>query len=631
MKKILGFDIETYKEHFVFVGSMYDRQERKVIKTIKVTDDNGMFVRDKMSEIEKLFDEADHIVSFNGKRFDLPILAKIRSDLTRLKAIPTKYIYQDAQAIISYDANNNPIVRRHHSVKEWNAKHFDLLNNCLLRYSLKQWEMYFNLRIRELPYAPDAALTDEMKKEIDDYCAYDVYAMMVIFWSSGYDGLGPGGKSGVLNTLPAQEVLLEWWPKNLPFTFDRTSQSIGAGVIYGTSQPIPPKSNQPLSLFNLNDFEVPIDIKMIIGYIAKSPNLEYDTTYNGIVYGRGGAHFIRPGHYRDLYAFDFASLYPTIISNWKLLKTKYANDKYAEITASRLVYKHKRKESIRYYNLDRGAKLILNAPSGAFRIRSGNSPMYDPAAGEAMAYIGQLIISELVFSLPKFEDLIEVNTDSVFVRGEENVNKCREMIKFFKDKHNLLLEEEYIEQIYIRDVNNYILYDKDGKVLKGKGIAYSDIKNKSSNIAVYNTLFDALIRDRVNMDILKGRPWNEYVVKYHKSAASKYAMIDGEPMKYKNYYFMWTTRECPDAVPISFSRDIIDRKNGAIKSRYGVWSQDFSDLAKYEQYIDHMQYRRDLDVELDLWNRSDLVETHLSKVQRKSIKSLNDLIVRDFI
>ena len=257
--------------------------------------------------------------------------------------------------------------------------------------------------------------------------------------------------------------------------------------------------------------------------------------------------------------------------------------------------------------------------------------MYDPAAGEAMAYIGQLIISELVFSLPKFEDLIEVNTDSVFVRGEENVNKCREMIKFFKDKHNLLLEEEYIEQIYIRDVNNYILYDKDGKVLKGKGIAYSDIKNKSSNIAVYNTLFDALIRDSVNMDILKGRPWNEYVVKYHKSAASKYAMIDGEPMKYKNYYFMWTTRECPDAVPISFSRDIIDRKNGAIKSRYGVWSQDFSDLAKYEQYIDYMQYRRDLDVELDLWNRSDLVETHLSKVQRKSIKSLNDLIIRDFI
>ena len=37
---------------------------------------------------------------------------------------------------------------------------------------------------------------------------------------------------------------------------------------------------------------------------------------------------------------------------------------------------------MRYYNLDRGAKLAPNSPTGAFRIRSGGSPMYDPAAGE---------------------------------------------------------------------------------------------------------------------------------------------------------------------------------------------------------------------------------------------------------
>ena len=37
---------------------------------------------------------------------------------------------------------------------------------------------------------------------------------------------------------------------------------------------------------------------MIIGYIAKAPSIEFETTYKGIVYGKGGAHFIRPGHYR---------------------------------------------------------------------------------------------------------------------------------------------------------------------------------------------------------------------------------------------------------------------------------------------------------------------------------------------
>lgn len=629
-KKILGFDIETYKEHFCCVMEMYDSETRQVIEKVTVTDNGSAVTREHMGVIEHYFGQADYIVSFNGKRFDLPVLAKIRADLRRSSSVPLKYVYQDAQALIAYDDNNNPIVKRHCYVKEWSAKHFDLFNNCLLRHSLKQWEMYFGLRIRELPYAPDAELTQEMKKEIDEYCAYDVFAMMKIFWASGYDGVGPGGTGGILNTLPAQEVLLEWWPKDLPFIFDRTSQGIGAGVIYGTTQAIPPKTNQPLALFDLNSFDVPLDVKMIIGYIAKAPSIEFETTYKGIVYGKGGAHFIRPGHYKNIYIFDFASLYPTIISNYGLLKTKYANEKFAEITKNRLEYKKHKKESMRYYNLDRGAKLLLNSPTGAFRIRSGGSPMYDPAAGEAMAFIGQLTISELVFSLPDFENLIEVNTDSVFVQGEPNVQKCREMIKFFKEKHNLILEEELVEQIYIRDVNNYILYDKDGNVLKGKGIAYSDIKNKASNVAVYTALFNSLILPELKLDWDK-HGWKDFVVKYHKSAASKYAMIDCQPMPHKNYYFMWTTRDDPDAVPISFSRDVIDRKSGAIKARFGVWSQDMDELEKHFKYIDYEQYRRDLDVELGLWHRPDLVTTHLSKTQRKSVKTLRDLVVRDFI
>ena len=108
-------------------------------------------------------------------------------------------------------------------------------------------------------------------------------------------------------------------------------------------------------------------------------------------------------------------------------------------------------------------------------------------------------------------------------------------------------------------------------------------------------------------------------------------MIDGAVMEHKNYYFMWTTRDCPDSSSIGFSRELIDSKSGAIKTRWGVWSQDMADLEKYAQYIDQNQYTRDLDVELTLWHREDLVTTHLNKVQRKSIKSLRDLIRQDFI
>lgn len=623
--KLLGFDIETYREHFCFVGKMYDTDTKTEVDSITVTDHDGCVDRTRMAIIEHYFDQADYIVSFNGKAFDLPVLAKLKSELERAPSIPVKFIYHDAQALISYDEHNNPLVKRRHKVRAWSAKHFDVFANCLLRYSLKQWEMYEGLRIRELPYNPDEHLTDEMKKNIDEYCAYDVYAMMKIFWVYGWDT-----PKANRTTLLAVRELFKWWPEDMPLSFDQQIQAICGGIIYHSYQPIAPKEVQPLKLFDLNDFKVPLDVKVIMGYFAKNPTANIDGTYKGISYGRGGAHFIREGHYKDIYAFDFASLYPFIIGHWQLLKTKSANDIYAEKRDYRLEVKHKKKGNPMLINVDRALKLFLNAPTGALRMRAQYNVMYDQAAGEAMCYIGQLLISELAFACPEFENLLEINTDSVFVRGEANIKACRDMIGYFKDKYGLILEEEYIPEIYIRDVNNYIIYDKDSNVASGKGQAYADITNKNSNIAMYDCLFRSVISDKPQL-VWDKHPWQDFVVKYHKSAASKYAMINGEPMRWKNYYFMWTTEDCPDAVPISFSRELIDRKSGAIKARFGVWSQDMPELEKYAKYIDLNQYRRDLDAELWLWGRPDLCETHLSKIQRRGVKSLKDLIQRDFI
>lgn len=624
MSKIFGFDIETYREHFCVCGIMYDSDTKQELERVTIVDNGTDVTREHIAAIDHYFGQADYIISFNGKRFDLPVLAKIKSDLKRGTAEPLKYIYRDAQALISYDANNNPIIKRHCSVAEWNAKHFDMLGNCLLKYSLKQWEMYNGLRIRELPYDPDAALTPEMKAEIDDYCMYDVWAMMQLFWMYGYDK-APYNEA----TLTAYQALYEDWPKDLSFRFDRTAQQIAAGIMYGTLSPIPPRTNMPLSLFSMVDFKVPNDIKIIIGYIAKAPSIEFETSYKGIKYGKGGVHFMRKGRHRNVYAFDFASLYPFIISTFKLLKTERANTVYTAKRDYRLEIKHLKKERPELATKDRGFKLFLNAPSGAMGLRQTYNTMYDPAAREAMSYIGQLLISELAFACPDFEQLLEINTDSVFVVGEQNIEACRAMIGYFKEKYGLVLEEEFMPCIYAKDVNSYIIYNEKDEPVSGRGDHWSDFNKKRSNRAVMWELFRNLIKDE--LDLKWDYPWTDFVVKYHRVATAKYAMIDGKPMEHKNYYFMWTTRECPNAVPIAFSRELIDRKNGAIKARFGVWSQDMAELEQYAKYIDYEQYKRDLDVEFTVWNREDLVTTHLTKPQRKTIKSLSDLVAKEYI
>jgi hypothetical protein len=264
--------------------------------------------------------------------------------------------------------------------------------------------------------------------------------------------------------------------------------------------------------------------------------------------------------------------------------------------------------------------------TGAFRIKSSYSLAYDPAAGEAMCYIAQCIISELALSVTP-DELCEVNTDSVFVIGPEAAETARRKTAELTAKYKMDFEESHADAIYFSDVNNYVVYSiENGKYtpVRGKGNAYSDMNKKGSIVAVYKILF-AVLPSPLGAIVeypWQDYPWTDYIFKHHKSAASKYATIGGEPLQFKNYYFLWTTKDCPDAKHVSFSRDLINRQNGSIKQRFGVWSQSIKDLEKYKSFIDYRQYHLDLDDELELWNREDLCQTRLPRSERKTFKDI---------
>lgn len=599
------------------------------------SDEKGTVDQLAMNKINDYFADADYIISYNGSRFDLPILAKMKSDIKRLCCTSSQYIHSDAEALISYDDNRNPMTRNVFWVKAWSAKHFDLLNNCLLGQSLKQWEMYLNLPIKELPYPPSADLTPEQEDEVIQYCFHDVWATAQVYWR-----FGSGEQKTKYHTLPARKAILEQeWPNSLVFKFDRTAQAVAAGIIYQSNVPIPPKTTDPLQLFNLDDFDVPDEVKDIIRLLARTVavtekeknDLAERCVYRGVQLGKGGCHFIRKGEHTDLFCFDVASQYPRAISHWNLLKTPMALERWREMMQKRLEIKAKKGTPEYHADLDLGYKvMVLNSLSGGFRIRRGVSVAYDPAVGEAMCYICQLSILEFALACPNWEDVIEINTDSVFVRGEENAKvlriKCEQMLH----KYDMLFEEEFIEKAYFRDVNNYGIYDKDGNLLDGRGVDYSDAINKNHEKAVVYELFRNLVKPTLDLDWNRYE-WTDFIYKWHKAASSKYAAFDGRPFEHKNYYFLWTTRDVPEAGTIQFSNTLMDTRNGSIKSRYGVFAFDIKDLEKYKDKIDYTQYQRDLDENFWLWGRKDLITTFLgdTKTRRakgiKTPKSLSEL------
>lgn len=634
--KLTFFDIETYRKLFCFCAITYDSQtHQELSRTLVRSDEKGTVDQLAVNKINDCFDDADYIISYNGSRFDLPILAKMKSDIKRLCCTSSQYIHSDAEALISYDDNRNPMTRNFFWVKAWSAKHFDLLNNCLLDKSLKQWEMYLNLPIKELPYPSSADLTPEQEDEIIQYCFHDVWATAQIYWR-----FGSGEQKTKYHTLPARKAILEQeWPSSLVFKFDRTAQAVAAGIIYQSNVPIPPKTTDPLQLFNLDDFDVPDEVKDIIRLLARTvavtekekKALAKRCVYRGVQLGKGGCHFIREGEHTDLFCFDVASQYPRAISHWNLLKTPMALERWREMMQKRFAIKAKKGTPEYHADLDLGYKvMVLNSLSGGFRIRSGVSVAYDPAVGEAMCYICQLSILEFALACPNWEDVIEINTDSVFVRGEENAKALRIKCEQMLHKYDMLFEEEFIEKAYFRDVNNYGIYDKEGNLLDGRGLDYSDAINKNHEKAVVYELFRNLVKPTLDLDWNRYE-WTDFIYKWHKAASSKYAAFDGRPFEHKNYYFLWTTRDVPEAGTIQFSNTLMDTRNGSIKSRYGVFAFDIKDLEKYKDKIDYTQYQRDLDENFWLWGRKDLITTFLgdTKTRRakgiKTPKSLSEL------
>ena len=625
--KLTFFDIETYRKLFCFCAITYDSEtHQELSRTLVRSDEKGIVDQFAMNKINDCFADADYIISYNGSRFDLPILAKMKSDIKRLCCTSSQYIYSDAEALISYDDNRNPMTRNFFWVKSWSAKHFDLLNNCLLGKSLKQWEMYLNLPIRELPYLPSTDLTPEQEDEVIQYCFHDVWCTAQVYWR-----FGSGEHKTKYHTLPARKAILEHeWPDSLGFKFDRTAQAIAAGIIYQSNDPIPPKTSDPLQLFNLDEFDVPDEVKDMIRLLARTvaitekekKALAERCVYRGVQLGKGGCHFIREGEQTNLFCFDVASQYPRAISHWNLLKTPMALERWREMMRKRFAIKAKKGTPEYHADLDLGYKvMVLNSLSGGFRIRSGASVAYDPAVGEAMCYICQLCILELALACPNWEDVIEINTDSVFVRGEENAKAMRIKCEQMLHKYDMLFEEEFIEKAYFRDVNNYGIYDKDGNLLDGRGLDYSDAINKNHEKAVVYELFKNLVKPTLDLDWNRYE-WTDFIYKWHKAASSKYAAFNGKPFEHKNYYFLWTTRDVPEAGTIQFSNTLMDTRNGSIKSRYGVFAFDIKDLEKYKDKIDYTQYQRDLDENFWLWGRKDLITTFLGDTKTRRAKGI---------
>ena len=243
----------------------------------------------------------------------------------------------------------------------------------------------------------------------------------------------------------------------------------------------------------------------------------------------GGVHagiknyICRPEDKKKIIWVDVSSLYPNILTKWDLLSRKVDKNgciAFAGMVQTRMDIKKKlhdpslTKEEKKVLK-DQAAryKLILNTTSGCMKDKF--KKLYDPEYNTKMCMLGQLSLMDLVYRLrnvkkrkkpawavsddfmlePVKDDseyyqyfkLIQSNTDGIALEllTDDAENIIDDICKGWEEDWRFSLEKTVADNLYEKDVNNYIFKDEDGKIkVKGAYVTKFSDNNEQNTLAI---------------------------------------------------------------------------------------------------------------------------------------------------
>lgn len=268
------------------------------------------------------------------------------------------------------------------------------------------------------------------------------------------------------------------------------------------------------------------------------------------VYGIGGVHGCPPGVWSlkggGIWSLDAASLYPNIMRWYNFLSRRVIGDDrllFGNLIDLRTkVYKpagDKRAE---------GLKLCLNGSFGSMGF--DKSEMYDPYNFCGVTITGQLLMTDLLEKLERHIELVQSNTDGIFFRllnrSDASMEQIRQIVKAFEERTHLEMEWTEFEQMYQKDISNYVAREMPKKgqpagtgKLKLKGTWYNV---KHCTVVPY--LFESRVHAALNDGAVlspKGIPMERFSIELKRDKNSECFSVNGKP----------DDREWLDVVPVA--------------------------------------------------------------------------------
>lgn len=445
MRKIF-YDFEVFKNNWMVVLIDYDTKKGKVI-----VDDV-----DELKRFYKMFKD-DIWIGYNSRMYDQYILKGI------LLGMNPYYI---SSRIINDNVKGFNVVREGYKIP---LNNFDITTGF---HSLKQLEGFMGSRIKEssVPFDISRALTEKEIKEVVEYCIHDVKQTIEVFDNKKEE-------------FESQLALIEAFDLEMSM-FTKTKAQLSAFILGAEKQG---NRGDEFELRFPNTLKIE-KYKHIVDWYRNPENLDYEKNLKvdvaGVphIFAWGGLHGALP-KYKDegiILCCDVASLYPSIMIEYDYISRNVKNPlKYTEIRDTRLELKRKKDPKQAPY------KIVLNSTYGA--MKDQYNPLYDPLMANNVCLAGQLLLLDLIEKIEPYCKLIQSNTDGLFmkVEKESDIDLIKEVAKEWETRTRLDLEWDVYEKIYQKDVNNYIIIDKDQKY-KSKGAYVKKLNNLDYDLPIVN-------------------------------------------------------------------------------------------------------------------------------------------------
>ena len=448
---LVFYDFEVFKHDWLVV----------LIDPVNKTED--VIVNDP-AKLEAYYNQhtSDIWIGFNSRNYDQYILKGILCGFNPYEI--SKHIIQDGKS--GYTFSN--------LFSKFTLNSYDVGNKF---HGLKQLEGFMGNDIREteVPFDLDRKLTVEELQQTIKYCRHDVEQTIEVFLQKK-------------NDFDAHLDLIKTF--KLPLSYISKTQAQLAAIAIGCQRK---EHNDEWDLEFVPTLKLS-KYKHVLNWYKDPKNLDYKKSLTTEVaglehaFGWGGLHAGKEKYHSKglIIHVDVTSYYPSLMIRYNLL-TRNARDPaiFKEIYDKRVALKKagKKKEQAPY-------KIILNGTYGI--CKDIYSLAYDPRQANNVCINGQLLLLDLIEKMeviPGFE-LIQSNTDGLIVKipdTDSAFNQLDDVCYEWEHRTGMGLGFDLINEIWQKDVNNYIFRFTENGKLERKGAYVKELDALDNDLPIVNT------------------------------------------------------------------------------------------------------------------------------------------------